>query len=275
VLLREGHAAPPRAGSASAPSCGALGSSVRERQRVRGQTAQRCPVAREPERKLVVCRSVRALEYSAAVENSLTGIGAAFGLFVGTNVDDIVVLTVLFLESRASGQPRAWQIWAGQYLGIFALVLFSGLAALGLTIVPDPWVGLLGTVPIVLGVLGLASALGRHTGREEAEARAPAVASGVLSVAALTIANGADNLAVYTPMFRTLDLTQSSITIAVFAVMTALWCLAGSWLGSHKQVIALVERGGPWLVPVLFILIGVLVVIESGVVGRLFAAHRA
>lgn len=207
------------------------------------------------------------------MEISLTGIGGAIGLFAGTNVDDIVILTVLFLECRASGQPKVWQIWAGQYLGISALVLASGVAALGLTIVPDPWVGLLGVVPIGLGLWGLGKAFGAHDEREQGAARAPAVQSGVLSVAALTIANGADNLAVYTPMFRALDLAQSLVTVVVFAVMSALWCLAGSWLGSHKQVIALVERAGHWLVPALFILIGALIVIESGVVGRLLAAR--
>jgi cadmium resistance protein CadD (predicted permease) len=44
-------------------------------------------------------------------------VGAAVVLFAGTNVDDLVVLTVLFLAGRATGRPRPWQIWAGQYAG--------------------------------------------------------------------------------------------------------------------------------------------------------------
>ena len=83
----------------------------------------------------------------------------AAGVFAGTNVDDLLVLTVLFLAARASGRPRPWQIWAGQYAGIGVLVLVSVLAALGLTLVPDRWVGLLGLVPIALGVRGLIAAV--------------------------------------------------------------------------------------------------------------------
>jgi cadmium resistance protein CadD (predicted permease) len=80
---------------------------------------------------------------------------AAAGMFAGTNVDDMIVLTVLFLSSRASGSPRLWQIWAGQYAGIAVLVLVSLVAAVGLTLVPDEWVGLLGFVPFAFGGQGL------------------------------------------------------------------------------------------------------------------------
>lgn len=63
-------------------------------------------------------------------------VAAAVGLFAGTNVDDIIVLTVLFLTWRASGRPRPWQIVTGQYLGVGVLVAVSAVAALGLAVVP-------------------------------------------------------------------------------------------------------------------------------------------
>lgn len=193
-------------------------------------------------------------------------IAAAVGVFAGTNVDDIVVLTVLFLSARASGKPRPWQIWVGQYTGIAALVAVSAIAALGLTIVPDQWVGLLGLVPFGLGVRGLVSAI---RSRNAEGPPAPAVATGLLSVIGVTVANGADNISVYTPMFRTIGVTASLITVAVFAVGVAVWCLAGSWLGSHRKVVNVIERYGHWIVPAVFMLIGAVIVIESGVLARL------
>lgn len=179
----------------------------------------------------------------------------AAGVFAGTNVDDLIVLTVLFLAARASGRPRPWQIWAGQYAGIAVLVAVSVLAALGLALVPDRWVPLLGLVPVALGVRGLIGAVRRSPGDDEA----PAVAGNALAVAGVTIANGADNIAVYTPVFRTIGPAGSVLTIAVFAVLVAVWCLASSWLGSHRRVIALVERYGHWLVPLVFIVIGAVI----------------
>jgi cadmium resistance transport/sequestration family protein len=200
------------------------------------------------------------------VDHLLGTLAAALGVFAGNNVDDIIVLTVLFLNSRASGKPRPWQIVVGQYAGIGALVAISAAAALGLAIVPNQWVGLLGLVPMALGVRGLVKAV---RARNRAEEPSAVVASGVASVAAVTIANGADNISVYTPMFRTLGLADSLITVAVFTFLVAVWCAAGAWLGSHRRIIEAVERFGHWLVPAVFITIGAVNVVKSGVIGRL------
>ena len=158
---------------------------------------------------------------------------------------------MLFLSARATGRPRRWQIWLGQYAGIGVLVAASAGAALGLTLVPDRWVPLLGLVPIALGLRGLIGALCRPPGEDS-----PPVAGNALAVAGVTIANGADNIAVYTPAFRTIGVAGTAVTVAVFAVLVAVWCLASSRLGAHRRVIALIERHGHWLVPLVFIAIG-------------------
>lgn len=181
---------------------------------------------------------------------------AAMGVFAGTNVDDLLVLTVLFLSSRASGRPHRWQIWVGQYAGIALLVAVAAAAALGLAVVPDGWVRLLGVVPLALGVKGL---VGAFRARADSDPPRPVTATGTLAVAALTIANGADNIAVYTPVFRTVGVAGSLVTVAVFAALTAVWCAAGAWLGSHRAVVAVVERWGHWLVPAVFVAIGAVI----------------
>ncbi|HEY0001148.1 MAG TPA: cadmium resistance transporter [Actinoplanes sp.] len=178
---------------------------------------------------------------------------AAAGIFAGTNVDDLIVLTVLFLGARAARRP-VWRIWAGQYLGIATLVAASLLTALGLTLIPDRFVPLLGLVPLGLGAWGLLRAFG-----DGAEDEPAATANGVLPVAAITIANGADNIAVYTPVLRTMGTDNVLVLVAVFAVLVAVWCAAASWLGSHRRVIAVVERYGRWLVPLVFVAIGLVI----------------
>jgi len=200
------------------------------------------------------------------VDQLLGTLAAAVGVFAGTNVDDLIVLTVLFLSSRAVGAPRVWQIWVGQYAGIAVLVVVSAVAALGLTIVPDRWVGLLGLVPIALGVRGLVGAVRAYPAAADPVGRAGG--AGLLPVAGVTIANGADNISVYTPLFRTTGLDESVVAVSVFVVLVAVWCLAGSWLGSHRAVVALLRRFGHWMVPGVFVAIGVVIVIRSGVVSQ-------
>ncbi|MCW2504865.1 MAG: cadmium resistance transporter [Actinomycetia bacterium] len=194
---------------------------------------------------------------SNAVPAALPVVLSAAAVFAGTNLDDLLVLTVLFLGARGSGRTR---IWAGQYLGIAVLTAVAVLAASGLAVLPDRWVRLLGLVPLALGLLGLAKAI-RHRNRDDAGPApgpdtGPTAGPGTLAVAGITIANGGDNIAVYTPLFRAAGPMVTAVTVAVFAAGVALWCLAAGWLGSRPAVVRALERTGPWLVPAAFVAIG-------------------
>ncbi len=198
----------------------------------------------------------------------LSTIAAAVGLFVATNLDDIVVLTVLFaVAARGTSRLRGWQIVAGQYLGLVTLIAVSFLAALGLTIVPDEWVGLLGLIPLAIGVLALVRTLRGKDDDDEAESALKAV--GLLGVASITIANGGDNIAIYTPVFRTISTTDALVTIAVFLVLLALWCLFARAIGTNEKVTEALEKVEHWLVPVVFIGLGVFILIESGTLAHI------
>ncbi|WP_425682568.1 cadmium resistance transporter [Micromonospora sp. DT31] len=193
----------------------------------------------------------------------ITAVAGAAGVFAATNLDDVVVLTVLFVAARRTGRPRPWQIVAGQYAGIGALAAVAVVAAAGLLVVPDPWPGLLGLLPIALGVRALLA----RTDDDEP----PPVVGGLVGVAGVTIANGADNIAVYVPVFRALDPVAGLIWLLVFALLVAVWCAVAAALGAHPRVVALVGRAGHWLVPAIFILIGVVILLTSGVLPRLAA----
>ncbi|MFI7437756.1 cadmium resistance transporter [Micromonospora haikouensis] len=192
-----------------------------------------------------------------------TAAGAAL-VFAATNIDDVVVLTVLFVAARSTGRPRPGHILAGQYLGIGALVAAAAVAAAGLLVVPDPWTGLLGLLPIALGVRALLA-------RPDDDGP-PAVVRGLLGVAGVTIANGADNIAVYVPVFRSLAPADALVWLAVFAALVGLWCAVAAGLGGHPAVVRWVGQVGHWLVPVVFVAIGALILVTSGVLTRLGGA---
>jgi cadmium resistance protein CadD (predicted permease) len=192
----------------------------------------------------------------------LATVALALGLFAGTNIDDMVVLAVLNASSRVGGRPRVWQIWAGQYAGVTVLVIISMLAALGFRLVPEHWIWLLGLIPLGLGLRKLVMAVGAHRSGERASA---AVATGLPEVVGLTVANGGDNIAAYTPVFRTITTGGLALTIAVFAVCVALWCLCGSWLVSHRAIATVVERWGHWIIPAVYLLIGLYVFHKAAV----------
>jgi cadmium resistance protein CadD (predicted permease) len=182
-------------------------------------------------------------------------------LFAVTNADDILVLTVLNASSRAAGRPRRWQIWAGQYAGFAVLVAVSVAAAAGLALVPVRWLWLLGLLPLGLGLGKLAAAIrARRSGRSVS----PAVATGLAGVIGLTIANGGDNISIYTPVFRTSGVTGSATIIAVFMAGVALYCLASSRFAARREVTRVLQRWGQWVVPAVFIGLGFYIFYKTG-----------
>ena len=189
-------------------------------------------------------------------------VASAAGLFMGTNLDDLVVLAMLFSAGRVAGAPSARQVWAGQAAGFALLVGAAVLTALGLAVIPARWVGLLGLLPLSMGVLGLVKAA--RTLRTYGPSPSVVPATGVLSVMALTLVNGADNLAVYTPVFRTIGSGAAVVTGCVFAVGVAVWCWFGSRLGSHERVVGVIRRWGHWIVPGIFVAIGLAILLGSG-----------
>jgi len=198
-------------------------------------------------------------------------IAAAIGLFAATNIDDIVVLTVLFLASTRGALP-GWKVITGQYLGFIALVAISVVAAAGLTIVPDEWVGLLGLIPLAIGVYGLIRTFRRRGSDDDEDDESAIRAGGLIGVAGITIANGADNISLYTPVFRTNPIPDTIITIIVFLVLVAVWCVVARLVGTNKTVTEALEKIEHWLVPAVFIGLGLYILIDSGVIVRLVDA---
>lgn len=178
----------------------------------------------------------------------------AVGLFVATNIDNLVTITAVIAGRRAEGLADRWTVWVGQCAGMILIVVVALLGAAGFAMLPMKYIALIGLLPIMLGINGLRHALRR--GDDEGHAQAP-MAAGVLGVIGLTVANGADNVAAYVPAFRRDTLPQLAVTLCVFAVGACLWCVLGGLCAAHPFSVKVIARAGRWLVPVIFILVGV------------------
>ena len=187
----------------------------------------------------------------------LTSAVLAVVLFVFTDVDDVFLLMAYFAHPRY----RARDVVLGQYLGIGTLVAVSAAASLVALVVSREVVSLLGLLPIAIGVKEL---LELRRGAGEAGGEAPRVAGGsALSVAAVTIANGGDNIGVYTPVFATSTPAELGVMVAVFAAMVAPLIAFAYWLANHRALGAPIRRYGHIATP--FVLIGVGLYVLSGV----------
>ena len=186
------------------------------------------------------------------LETLLVGIA----LFASTNIDDIF-LTMAFFADPAL-RPRA--IVAGKYAGIAALVAASAAAAACALAVPEEWIALLGLAPFGLGVQRLVTAWRARSrtvtdNDEDAGAKGGSFLAQAASVAAITAANGGDNLGVYIPVFAQ-DLGRIPAYAVIFAVMTAVWCVVGRALVTHRLVAATMRRLAGVLLPWVLIALG-------------------
>jgi cadmium resistance protein CadD (predicted permease) len=197
------------------------------------------------------------------VVNGIAGTAAAAAvMFTATNIDDAVVLTVLHAARRATGAPKQSHIWVGQYLGIGLMVVVALLAATGFRVVSLHWVGLLGLIPLTRGIVLLAGAtIGALRGDDDPPS---AMATGWWQVMAVTFANGADNIAAYTAAFRLIGPAEATVTITVFAAGVAVWCTATAGLVSHQRLVEMLQRYSRWIIPVVFIALGVYIIGRSG-----------
>lgn len=185
----------------------------------------------------------------------------AVGAFAGTNIDDFVLLLLLFVRLRDQAVPP-WRIVAGQFLGFTVLVAVSAAAALGLTFLSNGWVGLLGLIPLALGIRGLLHARGASTELDSVRT------TSVLSVLAVTVANGGDNISVYALLFRSIGAPDSVVAVVVFYALLGLWCALAALLCSRTPVSPMVTLGH-WLVPAVFVIIGLVIVFRSGLIPQL------
>jgi cadmium resistance protein CadD (predicted permease) len=194
----------------------------------------------------------------------VTWLWQACVLFAVTNLDDLVVLSLLFGRSR--DVPRsARRIVAGQYLGFGAILAASLAGALGAARLPDHDAAYLGLIPIGMGLV-LAYRAWRERGNSERAAQS-AQAVSVFGVAGVTLANGGDNIGVFIPAFASFSGAQLIGVAAVFLTLVAVWCAIGHLLSRHRLVAAAIHRWGHVIHPAALITIGLLVLIRGGAFG--------
>lgn len=195
-------------------------------------------------------------------------IGQAAGLFAVTNIDDILILALFFAEgARHTGATR--RIVLGQYLGFSAILAVAVAAAFGATFLPGSAVPYLGLLPLALGLKAAWQAWKDHRegSADEEEMQAGEGGPSPLEVAAVTFANGGDNIGVYVPVFATAGVGGMSVYAVVFLVLVAVWCFAGRFFATRPVIAKVLARWGHVLLPLVLIAIGLLILVEGGAFG--------
>ena len=179
---------------------------------------------------------------------------------------------ILLFSTSVSVRFSVSQVVLGQFVGIGLLIAISALGSLIPLLVPPYLIGLLGIVPIAIGIRRLVEIL-RQRAVEVSTTAVPTKPAGViinrpylyfLAVAAITFSNGGDNIGIYTPLFAQYNsISQVATLILVFMAMTAVWCAAAYFLVNHPFIASRINRIGHIILPFVLIGLGVYILAES------------
>ncbi|MBE9211036.1 cadmium resistance transporter [Nostoc sp. LEGE 06077] len=196
--------------------------------------------------------------------------------FTATNIDDIMILLLLFSQVDVNFRRR--HIIFGQYLGFIAIIIASLPGFFGGLVVQREWIGLLGILPIAIGLMQLLNreqeTIEIQEVNTEFKQHSPvnSVLSLILSilhpqtykVAAVTIANGGDNISIYIPLFAGQNLASLGVILSVFFLMVGVWCAIAYLLSQHTTIASLFSRYGKVIVPFVLIGLGLFIMYERG-----------
>lgn len=192
----------------------------------------------------------------------------AIGLFVATNIDDIIVLSLFY--ARGAGQRGTTRkILLGQYLGFGGILLAAVVISLGArSFLPEDALPYFGLIPLALGLYAAWRAWrNRGDDDDDDEAKVADKQVGVLTVAAVTFANGGDNIGVYVPVFATASTTAIIAYCLVFLALVGLLVLAAKYVATRRPIAEILERWEHILFPLVLIGLGIVILLEGGAFG--------
>jgi cadmium resistance protein CadD (predicted permease) len=216
----------------------------------------------------------------------VTGIATA----TATTFDDNIYLAMFF--SRTNHRFRPIQIIVGEFLGFSVLVLISLSGFLLGRLCESAWLGLLGLLPIAIGVNTLLAGstgasgqvrpvCGRRQWAEEGGPPRPMTLGRALrdprthQVSAVSIANGGNNIAIYIPLFSSCSPGRLAVILLVCYAAIGLWCLNSWFLIRQPQIALWMSRVVARIAPFVLISLGLSILLRNGTPQAVVAALGA
>ena len=196
----------------------------------------------------------------------LSSILQAIGLFIATNIDDIIVLSLFF--ARWAGQRgTTTRIILGQYLGFAGILGAAVLVSLGAgAFLPPEVIPYFGLVPLALGLWAAWQAW-RGDDDDDDEAKIEGKNVAVWTVAGVTFANGGDNIGVYVPVFLSVGPAAVVAYCIVFLLLVAVLVGLAKFVATRRPIAEVLERWEHVLFPIVLIGLGIVILVSGGAFG--------
>lgn len=176
-------------------------------------------------------------------------------LFVGANLDFFILLIPLI--KRHGFRDTV----IGYIVGVAGMYLISAtIGQMFQAIFPSWTIGILGLIPVYFGIKGA-----------EEENRDNYLNLSILTVAFLYLTScSADNIALYVPVLSMLTINQSIFYGFYFMLLAFITSILAYYTGNIKIVKWAFDKFGDMITRIIYILIGLFIVLESGLLEKIF-----
>jgi cadmium resistance protein CadD (predicted permease) len=177
--------------------------------------------------------------------------------FLGTNVDGFLCLAAAFAVDPPVSRVRAI---AAAAFGFVLLLLFAFAISLAIGRLPAGGAAWFGLVPIGIGIVRLV-----HGIRAAKNAAAQEQLSSEGSIFSIVLATGADNVAVYAPIFALQSIPNAVLISAAYLLLWIAGCTALAFVTPDIPKIHALKRFLEPALAIFFIAIGCAIVFGGGV----------
>lgn len=188
---------------------------------------------------------------------------AACSTFAITNIDDLFILVTFFAEATTGKTLTPLTIVAGQYMG-FSILLAISMIGFGIAVVlPTEPIGFLGLLPILLGCWSLLDLIVQTEEEDDGVEVGVGGWRAISKVAVVTVVNGGDNIGTYIPLFAQASKGDMAVYLVTYYVLLGVWCCVAWLVMQQKHILRLAEKYSSYVVPFLYMGLGVLIIVDS------------
>ncbi len=183
----------------------------------------------------------------------LTIIAVTAGAFIGTNLDNLVLLVALY--SRF--QKQSSMVTAGYFAGMTLIAVVCFMIGEAGNFIPLNYLGLLGVIPIVMGVVGLLQ-LFKNTqdGETTSFVAASSPKTVFITVLITQLSNSADSIITFSVFVVDTSKQGDYLIAPTFFAMVGVFAWLAHFSLNHRKFSRFLGRYGHYVTPFILILVG-------------------
>jgi cadmium resistance protein CadD (predicted permease) len=186
--------------------------------------------------------------------DALIVIAVTAGAFIGTNLDNLILLVAL--HTRYRRQSRIVTI--GYFSGMLVIGAISVAIGAGGNFIPIESLGMLGVVPIALGIMALAQLFQTEQAKKNSSISSQASRKTIFfSVMATQLSNGADSIITFSVFIADSTVASDYLIVLTFLTMICVFAWLAYYALKHHKLSEVLDRYGRYVTPFILILVGV------------------